>query len=66
MNTITTFVVAQMLLLQDHITAQSTREREEGSQTTDNLLWVIAVIAIAGIAVYALTSYVQSLAGQIG
>lgn len=65
MNTITAFLATQLHLLENHIAARSTRDSEEGSQTTDNLLWVIAVIAIAGAATLAVTAYVNGLIGRI-
>jgi len=56
-----------ILIRAEHALAQrSNRANEEGSQTTDNLLWAIGVIAIAGLAVLALTTYAEGLVGRLG
>lgn len=65
MNTLTTFLMTQWMIAQQHIAARSNRTSEEGSQTTDNLLWIIAVIAVAGLATIALTTYVNGLIGKV-
>ena len=62
MNTLTLLI----LTLNNALDAGSNRTNEEGSQTTDNLLWVVAVIAIAGLATLALSGYVSGLIGKIG
>ena len=41
------------------------RRGERGSVTTEHVLWAVAVIAIVGIVVAAITSYVQTQAGNI-
>ena len=48
-----------------HTATTSRREDEEGSVTIENVLWAIAMIAIVGIVVTAITSYVTSKAGEI-
>ena len=42
-----------------------TARRERGSVTTEHVLWAVAVIAIVGIVVAAVTSYVQTQSGKI-
>ncbi|KAE8765363.1 hypothetical protein [Georgenia thermotolerans] len=41
-------------------------ERERGSVTVEHVLWAVAVIAIVGIVVLAITTYVQNQAAKIG
>jgi heme/copper-type cytochrome/quinol oxidase subunit 2 len=48
-----------------HAATTTRREDEEGSVTIENVLWAIAMIAIVGIVVTAITSYVTSKAGEI-
>lgn len=43
----------------------STRPRERGSVTIEQVLWAVAVIAIVGIVVLAITNYVTSEAAKI-
>jgi len=38
---------------------------EQGSVTTEHVLWAVAVIAIVGIVVAAVTTYVRTQAGNI-
>lgn len=40
--------------------------REEGSVTIEQVLWAIAMIAIVGIVVVAITSYVTKKSGDLG
>ncbi|WP_185996636.1 hypothetical protein [Nocardioides campestrisoli] len=47
----------------DDLTAA--RRNERGSVTTEHVLWAVAVIAIVGIVVAAVTTYVQTQAGKI-
>ena len=42
-----------------------TRHDERGSVTTEHVLWAVAVIAIVGVVVAAVTSYVTTQAGKI-
>lgn len=42
-----------------------TRRDERGSVTTEHVLWAVAVIAIVGVVVAAVTSYVTTQAGKI-
>ena len=44
---------------------RSTRRDERGSVTTEYVLWAVAVIAIVGIVVAAVTAYVQAQSGKI-
>ena len=46
-------------------TRASTRPREQGSVTIEQVLWAVAVIAIVGIVVLAITNYVTSEAAKI-
>ncbi|WP_235547994.1 MULTISPECIES: hypothetical protein [unclassified Nocardioides] len=41
------------------------RRDEHGSVTTEYVLWAVAVIAIVGIVVAAVTAYVQAQSGKI-
>lgn len=40
-------------------------EREKGSVTIENVIWAIAVIAIAAIVIAAITSYVTSHSAEL-
>jgi hypothetical protein len=44
---------------------RTARRDERGSVTTEHVLWAVAVIAIVGIVVAAVTSYVKTQAGNI-
>jgi Flp pilus assembly pilin Flp len=48
-----------------HDDLRRTRRDERGSVTTEHVLWAVAVIAIVGIVVAAVTSYVTTQAGKI-
>ena len=41
------------------------RNPERGSVTIEQVIWAVAVIAIVGIVVVAITNYVRTKAGQI-
>lgn len=41
------------------------RLRDRGSVTTEHVLWAVAVIAIVGVVVAAVKTYVESQAGNI-
>lgn len=41
------------------------RRSERGSVTTEHVLWAVAVIAIVGVVVAAVKTYVESQAGKI-
>jgi len=45
--------------------AAKTSRSERGSVTTEHVLWAVAVIAIVGIVVAAITSYVTKQSGNI-
>jgi len=69
-----TMMTVQLIALRaqlagDHVRAwierQSEADRERGSHTTDVLLWVLAIIAVAAIAVGFLTGYVNKLGAQL-
>lgn len=51
------------LNLYDH--ARKSSRRERGSVTTEHVLWAVAVIAIVGIVVAAITSYVTKQSGNL-
>jgi hypothetical protein len=59
------------LLVLLHLNSTSVNDRlksrrsERGSVTTEHVLWAVAVIAIVGIVVAAVKSYVTSQAGNI-
>ncbi|HET7477087.1 MAG TPA: hypothetical protein VFJ97_13830 [Dermatophilaceae bacterium] len=44
---------------------KETGTRERGSVTIEQVVWAVAVIAIVGIVVVAITNYVTTKAGQI-
>lgn len=48
-----------------HSSALSPAQGERGSVTTEHVLWAVAVIAIVGIVVAAITAYVKTQAGNI-
>ena len=39
--------------------------RERGSVTMENVIWALAVIAIAGVVIVAITSYVTTRANEL-
>jgi heme/copper-type cytochrome/quinol oxidase subunit 2 len=43
-----------------------TQKSERGSVTIEQVLWAVAVIAIAGIVIAAVKAYVTSQAGKLG
>lgn len=45
--------------------AKKSTRSERGSVTTEHVLWAVAVIAIVGIVVAAITSYVTKQSGNI-
>lgn len=45
--------------------ARRTMRSERGSVTTEHVLWAVAVIAIVGIVVAAITSYVTKQSGNL-
>lgn len=51
-----------------HLTTQArTRQRsDQGSVTIEHVLWAVAVIAIVGVVVAAVMTYVETQAGNIG
>ncbi|WP_152186797.1 hypothetical protein [Segeticoccus rhizosphaerae] len=56
--------------LQDNIEGRARavldeRHRDRGSVSMDQVIWAVAVIAIAGVVVAAVTAYVKKKAGQI-
>lgn len=42
------------------------RRRDDGSVSIEHVVWAVAIIAIVGIAVAAVTAYVKKISGQIG
>jgi hypothetical protein len=66
--------LAVLATVDQHIDQHGARRRaavrhrsgdERGSVTTEHVLWAVAVIAIVGIVVAALTAYVQAQSGKI-
>lgn len=49
----------------DRAVTTLTTEPERGSETIEKVLWAVAVIAIVGIVVTAITNYVTTQAGNI-
>ena len=58
-------VLLQLAVLAIDDKTRSTRRDERGSVTTEYVLWAVAVIAIVGIVVAAVTAYVQAQSGKI-
>jgi hypothetical protein len=48
------------------LAAVKPRKSERGSVTIEQVLWAVAVIAIAGIVIAAVKAYVTSQAGKLG
>ena len=51
--------------LRDTAVKKATKDPERGSVTIENVIWAVAVIAIVGIVVLAITNYVKTKAAQI-
>ena len=58
-------VLLQLAALSKYDDLRTARRSERGSVTTEHVLWAVAVIAIVGIVVAAITSYVKTQAGNI-
>lgn len=58
-------VMAQLAVLTAYDDLRTARRNERGSVTTEHVLWAVAVIAIVGIVVAAVTAYVKTQAGNI-
>ena len=61
MRWIVTLLVAAQLALD----IRRERRREDGSVTIEHVIWAVAFIAIAGIVVVAIRTYVTTQAGNI-
>ena len=61
MRWIVTLLVAAQLALD----VRRERRREDGSVTIEHVIWAVAFIAIAGIVVVAIRTYVTTQAGNI-
>lgn len=57
---VTLLVAAQLALV-----VRRERRREDGSVTIEHVIWAVAFIAIAGIVVVAIRTYVTTQAGNI-
>ena len=51
--------------IRDTATRKATKDPERGSVTIENVIWAVAVIAIVGIVVLAITNYVTDKAADI-
>ena len=58
-------VLLHLAVLTAYDDLRAARRYERGSVTTEHVLWAVAVIAIVGIVVAAVTTYVKSQAGNI-
>lgn len=58
-------ILLQIAALDTYNDLRTVRRDERGSVTTEHVLWAVAVIAIVGIVVAAVTTYVKSQAGNI-
>lgn len=70
MSSVTPFIdsvfVKSTLYLRDQRRRLVRGDAERGSVTIEQVLWAVALIAIVGIAVAAITNYVTTKAGEIG
>ena len=51
--------------LADWIERHSTADAENGSHTTDVLLWALAIVVVVGLAVAFLTGYVNKIGAEL-
>lgn len=51
--------------MRDAAIRKATKDPERGSVTIENVIWAVAVIAIVGIVVLAITNYVRNKAAEI-
>jgi hypothetical protein len=58
-------LIGALIALTFAIDARLPRRDDRGSVTTEHVLWAVAVIAIAGIVVAAVKTYVTAQAGNI-
>ena len=58
-------LLALLLSLHLSVDARLRARGERGSVTTEHVLWAVAVIAIVGIVVAAVKTYVETQAGNI-
>ena len=58
-------VMLQLAVLTAYDDLRTALRDERGSVTTEHVLWAVAVIAIVGIVVAAVTAYVKTQAGNI-
>ncbi|WP_028655396.1 hypothetical protein [Nocardioides sp. J54] len=58
-------ILLQLAVLTAYDDLRAARRDERGSVTTEHVLWAVAVIAIVGIVVAAVTTYVKTQAGNI-
>ena len=58
-------LIGALIALTLAIGARMPRRDERGSVTTEHVLWAVAVIAIVGIVVAAVKTYVTTQAGNI-
>lgn len=58
---------AQLLLLRERANDKLIRNgSERGSVTIEQVLWAVAIIALVGLVVAAITNFVQAEVGKIG
>lgn len=58
-------VLLQIAALHRYDDLRRPARSERGSVTTEHVLWAVAVIAIVGVVVAAITAYVKTQAGNI-
>jgi hypothetical protein len=58
-------VLLQIAALHKYDDLRRSPRSERGSVTTEHVLWAVAVIAIVGVVVAAITAYVKTQAGNI-
>ena len=58
-------LLGALIALTYGLQSRPVRRDEQGSVTTEHVLWAVAVIAIVGIVVAAVKAYVENQAGNI-
>ena len=58
-------LIGVLIALTYGLQARPLRRDEHGSVTTEHVLWAVAVIAIVGVVVAAVKTYVETQAGNI-
>lgn len=69
MNQVALYTAAQLsavhAVIDRWLREQSTPERERGSHTTEQIMWVVAILGIVAIATLAVTTFVTAQAAKL-